>query len=213
MPSPSGRRTSVITMSTAPLGEDRRRPRRGSPPSRPRSPPWRSMMASISRMDGSSSTTRIRLTGQDASRRPARAATAEAQHRAGAPRPRSRAGPLRTRDVAAVLAHDAVDDGEAQAGAHGRPGLEGLEDAPLLVPAHAAPLVPHATARSSSPSRRSSDAQHAARRGMASRPLRARFQKTWVIWSRSARQTCGPSSRLELHRVVRLRPRGRCAGG
>src|SRR5206468_1288718 len=44
-------------------------------------------------------------------------------------------------DVAVVLADDAVDDGQSEAGAHGLAGLEGLEHPPLLLASHPPPVV------------------------------------------------------------------------
>ena len=176
------------------------RPGRGCPPSPPRSLPWRSMMASISRMEGSSSTTRILCMGRSVpSYRPQATLggavappPGEATPAAGAPPPRSPARPGCAR--------------RCRPGAPARCGRRWRAPAPCRWRsptgrarrcAAAPPGRCHAPrpARAARAPRPRCAARCAAGRpsGMASRPFRARFQITWVIWSGSARQTCGPS--------------------
>ena len=114
MPSPSGSLTSVMTMSTGPWPSTAAATARLSAVTTSK-PSFLSMIASSSRMDCSSSTTRMRFFT------PGSAASDGHGHQGQADLD---LGPLGGRalhrDVAAVLAHDAVDDGQAEAGAHGR---------------------------------------------------------------------------------------------
>ena len=162
------------------LGDRRRRPAARLSAATTSKPSLRSMMAEhlahgllvVDDQDRSSRPPRRRAgRGRGSTRRGTGHVTA-----AGAPSPPSPARVLRTRDVAPVLAHDVVDDGQAQAGAQRRWDWKGSK---IRRCASAMPR-PWSRMREHQVVARRAEARREARRpsGMASRPLRARFQKT-----------------------------------